>query len=393
MAAEPTTYVESQIGGGLAPLDIIFLCLRHWRLILGGAFIAGAIAGGGSYIVKPTFTARTSFLTPQQQQSNATAALASLGGLSGLAAAATGLKNPADQYVSLMESVSVTDRIIEQFKLMDVYNAKYVSQARKALAQHVRIAAGKRDGLISVEVDDEEPVRAADMANRYVEELRSLTGRLALTEAQQRRAFFEGQLHATRDRLQAAQQTLGASGFNASALKAEPKAAAEGYATLRAGVTTAEVRLEVLRKTLTDTAPEVQRQLATLASLRAQLAKVEVSAPASERPDYVSKYREYKYQETLFDLFARQYELAKLDESREGGLIQVVDRAAPPDRKTKPVRSVIAISTTAAAFFLLAMFVVLRERWRVVSSQPDFERRRLRWMSGTAANRTPRGAS
>jgi len=207
------------------------------------------------------------------------------------------------------------------------------------------------------------------MANQYVDELRRLTSTIAVTEAQQRRMFFEHQLRQTKDKLIAAQQALAASGFSQGAIKAEPKAAAEGYARLRAEVTAAEVRLQATRGTLADDTPEVRQQQAALAALRSQLGRLEQTSDAHGGPDYVSKYREFKYQETLFDLFARQYELARVDESREGALIQVVDTAMPPEMRSWPKRALTAVATTLAAGILLAMFVVVRQSWRVRQSQ------------------------
>jgi uncharacterized protein involved in exopolysaccharide biosynthesis len=202
------------------------------------------------------------------------------------------------------------------------------------------------------------------MANRYVEELRRMTSTIAVSEAQQRRLFFERQLGQTRDRLTAAQLALQGSGFSQGALKAEPKAAAEGYAKLRAEVTAAEVRLQAMRGSLVDETPEVRQQQATLNALRAQLARLEQASDAAGGPDYVGKYREFKYQETLFELFARQYELARVDESREGALIQVVDEASPPERKSSPKRALVAVSATMAALLVLAAAVVIRRSWQ-----------------------------
>ncbi len=331
----------------------------RWALIVFGALLAGLAALGLSYLIAPTFTARTSFMPPQQQQSAAASALASLGGLAALAGGG-GIKTPADQYVALMQSVTVEDRLIDQFKLLEVYDKKLRVEARTELETRVRIAVGKKDGLITVEVDDHDPERAAAIANRHVDELRRMTSLLAVTEAQQRRVFFERELAQTRDRLTLAQQALQASGFNAGALNAEPKAAAEAYARLRAEVTTAEVRLQTLRGTRADQATEVQQQLATLGALRAELARSEQATHAAGGPDYIGKYREFKYQEALFDLFARQYELARVDESREGALVQVVDPATPPERKSKPKRSLIAAGTAFAALLLLSAWVLTR---------------------------------
>lgn len=356
---------------GLSLLDLAIPLADHWRLLVIGPLLAGLVALGITYLIKPTFTARTVFLPPQQQQSAAASALSSLGALSGLVGAAANIKSPDDQYVALMQSVTVSDRIIDRFDLMKVYDDKYRFEARKDLANNVHISVGKKDGLITVEVDDHSPQRAADMANRYVVELRAMTSHLALTEAQQRRMFFEGQLKQTRDRLTQAQQALQASGFNPGALKAEPKAAAERYAQLQAQVTAAEVRLQTLRRSLTDTAPEVQQQQTQLDALRAQLGKVEDTAPSEGGPDYISKYRKFKYEEALFDLFSRQYEMAKLDESREGALIQVVDPALPPEWKSKPKRATIALVGTAASFLVLAAIAMIRNSWRRSARLPE----------------------
>jgi capsule polysaccharide export protein KpsE/RkpR len=319
---------------------------------------------GVTYLMAPVFTARTVFLPPQQQQSLAASALASLGSLSGLVGAVGNIKNPADQYVALMKSTNVSDALIGRFGLMKVYHSKFRFQARDMLSKQARISLGARDGLITVEVDDTDPIRAAGIANGYVDELRRVTNSLALTDAQQRRAFFQTQLEQTSKRLGQAQAALQASGFDAGAIKAEPKATADRYARIQAEVTAAEVRLQTMRRSLADSAPEVQQQLAQLGALRAQLDRLEATAPRTDGPDYISKYRRYKYEEALFEIFSRQYELAKLDESREGALIQVVDVATVPEYKSKPKRAVIAIGTTLASLLVIAFAIVVRASWR-----------------------------
>ena len=349
---------------GTTGFDTLLTLLTHWRLLAFGSLVAGSVALGVSFVIPPSFTARTVFLPPQQQQSLATSALASLGALAGLTGTAAGLRNPADQYVALMQTTTVADRIIDKFDLLKVYEKEYRVDARKELARNVRISAGRKDGLITVEVDDNSPSRAADVANSFVDELRRLAGLLVITEAQQRRAFFEAQLDQTRKRLFQAQESLQASGFNPGAIKAEPKAAAESYAKLRAELTAAEVRVQTLRQSLTEASPEVQRQTATVIALREQLGRLESSSGNGEDTGYVGRYREFKYQEALFELFSRQFEIARLDESREGTLIQVVDSATPPEKKSKPKRAVIAVGTTAAALVGLAVWLAVREWWR-----------------------------
>ncbi|NYG31866.1 Wzz/FepE/Etk N-terminal domain-containing protein [Sphaerotilus montanus] len=330
----------------------------RWKVILAGSVVAGMLGFGASSLMKPVYTARTVVMPPQQQGS-AAAALGSLGALAGLAGG--GIKSPVDQYIALMQSVTVSDRLISRFRLMDVYEAELHSVARQTLLANAIISAGKKDGLISIEVDDHDPKRAAEMANAYVDELRLMTNTLAVSEAQQRRRFFEQQLEITKKRLTEAQVTLQESGFSAGVLRAEPKAAADGYARMRAEVTAAEVRLQTMRRALADGAPEMQQQQAQLAALRSELAKLEQreASPAQRDIGYIGRYRDYKYQETLFDLYAKQFELARLDESREGGLIQVVDVATAPDRKSKPKRAMYALGAAVLAGMLLSVWAVV----------------------------------
>ena len=344
---------------GISLSELAGAILGQWKIILAGSVLAGAAGLGAASLMKPVFTARTVVMPPQQQQSSAAAALGSLGALAGLAGG--GIKSPVDQYIALMQSATVSDRLIDRFKLMEVYEEEFRSVARKTLLTKAIITAGKKDGLIVVEVDDHDPKRAADIANAYVDELRLMTNTLAVSEAQQRRRFFEQQLEVTKKRLTEAQVALQESGFSAGVLRAEPKAAADGYARLRAEVTAAEVRLQTMRRTLADSAPEMQQQQAQLEALRSELAKLEQreAAPSSKDAGYIGRYRDYKYQKTLFDLYAKQFELARLDESREGGLIQVVDVATAPDRKSKPKRAMYALGAAVLAGLLLSVRAVV----------------------------------
>lgn len=345
---------------GMTPGEMLRALRGRLHLLLLGALAAGGLAFGVATLIPPTYTAVATFLPPQQAQSSASALLSALGPLAGLAGSSSGVGSSNDRYIALMQSVTVADRLVDKFQLLTVYDAKFRVDARKELAQNTRISGGKKDGLITVEVDDRTPQRAADLANQFIEELRRVTSTLAVTEAQQRRVFFEQQLGQVRQRLVTAQNALQASGFNAGALKAEPKAEAEAFARLRAEVTAGEVALQTLRGSFTDDTREVRQQQARLAALRAQLSRTAQSDPTGNGPDYIGKYREFKYQETLFDLYARQFELARADEGREGALIQVVDPATPPEKKSKPKRAFIAAAAGLLSLVLLAILVLTR---------------------------------
>ena len=370
MTDTPPTYAEPD--DEISLLDLLQTIVDNLRLLILGPLAVGLAALGISFAVAPTYTATVKFLPPQQQQSAAASMLASLGGLGGLAGAAAGLKNPADQYLAFMKSNSVQDELIERFKLQQRYETEFRVDTRTALTGNTRASSGK-DGLITVEIDDKDPKFAADLANAHVDELQKLLARLAVTEAQQRRAFFEKQLTQVKDKMIAAEQALRGTGVNSSVLKSNPASAVAAVAALKAQVTAQEVKLGAMRGYLAETAPDFKQALNELANLRAQLAKQERDEPTSAdgQGDYVAKYREFKYQETLFELFAKQFELAKVDESREGAVIQVLDAAQPPERKSKPKKALIAIIATLAAGFALLLFVFIRQALRNASQDAE----------------------
>lgn len=364
-AQEPAQDPYDEEGPAISPSELWDMLASRWRMIVGGTVAAGVIGFGIASLLPKWYTAATVILPPQQQQSSAAAAISQLGALAGLAGGFANVKSPADQYVALMQSATTSDRIIDQFDLQTLYKAEFRQDARRQLKDSVRIGVGKKDGLITIEVDDRDPARAAQMANAYVEQLRQMTTSLAVSEAQQRRVFFEQQLGQAKERLAKAQAALEESGIGQGALKVEPKTAAESYARLRAQATAAEVRLQTLRRMLAENTPEVMQQQAALAALREQVARAEQQGGARGDSDYVDRYREFKYQEALFEIFVKQYELARVDESREGALIQVVDVAKPPERKAGPKR--IRYAAGAAMLVLLAttvyaIFLGLRRR-------------------------------
>lgn len=357
-----TDEILDEQGADVDLREIASTIKENARLLLLGPILAGLLAYAISHLITPTFTARTQFLVPQQGAGMASAVLQNLGALGGLAGAATGLKNPGDQYVAFLRSTSVETAMVKRFDLQLRYKSEFLSDAIKGLEANTRIVSGK-DGLIAIETDDPDPAFAANLANGYVEELSKLLGRLALTESQKRRLFFERQLQDTQKKLTAAQITLESSGINEGALRAEPKGAADAYASLRAKVTDAQVRLQALQQYTTEQAPEYRTALANYQALSAQLNKIESAYKPSESSNYISRYREFKYQETLFDLFAKQYEVAKLDEAKEGPLIQVLDYATAPDRRAKPKRLSIALTSAIAVGLALLIFVFLRKNW------------------------------
>lgn len=342
-------------------LDPLLVLAENARLLIFGPLIVGLLALGVSFLIAPTYTAHTKILPPQAQQSTAAVLASQLGmmaGVAGLSSAVSGLRNPADMYVSLIKSRSVADRLIDRFNLLAIYKVGARSDARGILDTMSRVYSGK-DGLITIEVDDKDPKRAADLANAYVEELFGLLARLAVTEAQQRRVFFEKQLQQAQEGLKKSEIALSEVGAGEMVIKSAPQVLMAGLAQLKAQITAQEIRLSAMRGYMSESNPEFQQAQRELASLRAQLIKADSASDGQnmQRSDYLNRYRDFKYQETLFDLMSKQYELARLDEAREASVIQVVDAAVPPDRKSKPKRGQTAVYSTLGAGFVLLLFV------------------------------------
>ena len=352
--------------------DLLQVVVENLRLLVLGPLVAGLVALGIGYLTPPTYTARAVFMPPQQQQSGAALMMQSLGALGGLAGAATGLKNPNDQFVSFLKSNSVADAMIDRFALMARYQPAFKSDARVMLQEVTTVTFG-RDGLITVEVDDTDPAFAAQLANGYVEEFGNLLNRMAVTEAQLRRAFFEKQLLDATEKYKKSEMALQDSGISASTLKSSPEATIGAVATLQAQVNAQVIRLGSMRGYLAETAPEFKQAQTELAALRAQLAKLEKTNAGSSKgeSEYLARYRDFKYYQTLFELFSKQFELAKLDEAREGAVIQVLDIAQPPERKSKPKKAQIAVITAFAVGFLLLLFVFIRNALRQTGTDPE----------------------
>ncbi len=369
-STDPQSSPPSPEDDEISLLDLLQVVADNLRLLVLGPLAAGLIALAISFAIPPAYTAITKFMPPQQQSTSEAALVKSLGALSGFAGSAVGVKNPNDQFVGFLKSRSLADALIDRFKLSERYDQKFRQDTRKRLEDLTKITNGK-DGLIAIEVDDKDPVVAAQLANAYVEELGHLLRRMTITEAQQRRAFFEKQVSLTKVKLTEAEQDLKASGVNNSILKLNG-AAVSAVAQLQAQITAQEVKLASMRGYLADSAPEFKQALNELTAFRAQLAKAEGTSgsPNADEADYLGRYREVRYQESLFELYARQFEVAKLDESREGAVNQVVDTAQPPERKSKPNKIQISMLTTLASGLALLLFIFVRQALRVAVRTP-----------------------
>lgn len=372
-------------------LDLLLALAKRWRMIVGVTFAAGVIAALMTLMMPNIYTARTMILPAQDDKGMMSVMMAQLGGLAGLTG---GVGNPttSDLYVTMLKSETVKDPIIDRFKLMEVYDAKFRSDAYGALGDQTSIGTGKKDGVITISVDDEEPKRAAAIANAYVEELGKLAARLSITDAGNNRTFFEERLAKTRGDLVAAENALKA--FQAKhhimAVPEQARATIEGVAQLKAQLAAQEIQLSVLRQSMTDDTPEVKSTKASIANIRLQISALESGRGGGAVPglgsvpelgqEYVRLMREFKIQETLVELLTKQYEMAKLNEAKDMPPFQVLQVARIPEKKSKPARSKLVLGAAFAVFvvavgaaFVLERFARMPEgelqRWREVKRQ------------------------
>ncbi len=366
--------------------------LRRGRLIAGITAASAILALLVSLLLPPYFKAETRILPPQEKGGNLAAQLLGQGGGAGLIGLAGGIapmKSQGELFVEIMKSRTVLDRVVDKFDLLNRYQKRYRQDARKRLLELTSVKEERKSGIIVLTVEDRDPKRAAEMANTFVEELKSLKGGLAISEAGQRRMFFDDQIRQTKvsltraeDEVKAFQQRTGMFQVDAQA-----RAVIEGIARLRAGIAAKEVEARVLRSFATAQNPDLQRVEEEIRALRAELEKLETSKghgsdplmPSGRVPElgteYLRKLRQLKYNETLYELLAKQYELAKLDEARDAVVIQVIDRAVPPELKSRPKKAVIVSVATVAAFFLSILIVLLIEQpWKMQGKSPSDDR-------------------
>lgn len=374
--ALPSHAADDDEGPTVSLVDLLTWVGEGKRLIglvsLGAALIAVVV----SLLLPPVYTAHALLMPPgTQQQSGSAAALAALGSLGGLAGG-LGAKTPDELFVALLKSDSVARALDQRFGLRQRYGIESFEQLRKALPSRIRVTSDKKNGLITVEVDDKDAQFAADLANAHETEATKLLGRLAVSEAQLRRVFFEAQLKETKEHLITAEVDLQRVQEKSGVIVLDKQAEAliASAAQVRSLIAERQVQLKVLRGSATEQNPEVIRLNTELRALQSELSRMEsnqggvpgsaVDLPVGRLPaagvEYVRARRELKLQETLLESMIRQFEIAKLDEAKEGPQLQAVDRALPPDHRARPTRSLIVLGATFLALIVASAWVIVR---------------------------------
>lgn len=386
-------------------LDLMVILAKHKLIVLGTALVVGGAALLYGLFATPMFASSAKILPPQQQQGGGVSAmLGQLGGLASAAGGLAGLKNPNDMYIGLLESRTVSERLIARFKLMERYG-NTLEGTRDALALNSEFSSGKKDGMLTITVTDKNPQFAADMANAYVDELSRLTQTMALTEASQRRLFFEKQLADAKDQLANAEVALRTTQEKTGLIQPEAQVQAiiGNAAKLKGTIAAKEVELKAMRTFAAGQNPDLLRGEEELRGLQIQLAKLEKDQPSKENGfmvptgklpeagvEYVRGMRNVKYYETIFELLAKQFELAKIDEAKNSSLIQVLDTAIPAESKFKPKRTLILVTGVFSGLVLGMILAFLRYAYLRSQNNPVGKERWDRLYSALRGTKRPR---
>ena len=380
-------------------LDLLIVLAKRKRLIIGITFGAAVIAAIASLLMTPIYKAETKILPPQQGSSGmASQVLGQLGGFAGLAGGSLG-KTSNDLYIALLKSRPILDNIIDKFKLMELHKAKSREDTRKALVSALKTQDDKKSGIVSIGIEGKDPKMAADIANAFVEELRDYNKRLALTDASQKRLFFEEQLKDVKEGLIKSEEAMKTFQEKTGVIRIDEQAKAvmEGIAQLRALIAEREIQIRVMKTYATSHNPDIQRTEEELKGLREQVSKLE-KTDGSGNPDvilstdrmpsigtaYIRKLREFKYNEALYEILLKQYELARLDEAKDAPIIQVIEKAIPPEKRIKPKRSQMVKIAMVAGFFISVLAAFLMEFIEKSSADPKTREglERLKRLSG-----------
>jgi uncharacterized protein involved in exopolysaccharide biosynthesis len=328
----------SRATGGPTAGDLVDVVRRHRRFLALNVAATTLIALGISLLLPKWYTARAVLLPPTQD--DIASALAQVGPRGLGALGIPGAPTLADVFVAVLKSRSVADRIIERFDLVKRYGVKDREKAALELEGHVKFRVGD-EGTIAILVEDRDPQVAASMANAYVEELDRFNRQTRTTSASRTRAFIENRLEiaqrdltAAEDRLREYQQRR-----NLPAMSPAARGDAEVGANLMAQKIALEVRLQVLRQSLSESSEEVRRARQELAAIERQ-----VGGLPRAGVEIMRLWRDVKVQEQVFELLTAQLEESRIRETRDTPTVQVLDAAVPPLHKSRPKRAHIVIA-------------------------------------------------
>ncbi len=350
------------------------------------------------FVIPKRYTSIASIMPPDSGSAgsmlmSALSSKGGLGALGGLAASLLHDHNSTALYISLLESGTIATKLIDRFDLRKVYYKRYYVEAAKHLARETKITDDKKSGVITIKVEDTDPVRARDLTQAYLDELNGLVNRTSTSSARQERIFIEQRLRSVQNDLENAQIEL--SDFSSKNttidITAQTRAMVDVGARLEGEIVAERSGLESMRQVYTDDNMRVRQAEARIGVLQSELNKLAGSstpvAPASPSSQqtagelypplrqlprlavrYTDLYRRVKVEEAIFELLTQQYEMARLEEAKDVPVVRVIDAPGIPEKKSFPPRVILSAVLTLLAFAATSAFLLLRERWANVDN-------------------------
>jgi uncharacterized protein involved in exopolysaccharide biosynthesis len=361
------------------------------------ALIAFAVSLGIAFAIPKQYTAYTSIMPPDEGGGGGAllAALSgkaggSLGGLGSLAGSLLGTHSTSSLFVDLLHSGTVSGHLIDRFDLMRVYRKRYKVDAAKYLAHHTTIVDDKKTGVVTITVVDEDPRRARDIAEAYLDELNQIVARTATSSARQERLFLERRLASVQADLERAQLDLSdfSSTHSTVDIKEQTRAMVDAAAKLQGQLVAEQAELGSLRQVYGDGNVRVRAAESSVGLLRGELQKLsgtdarlaqgvaatdpnQLSPPLRQLPrlavPYADLYRRVKVQETVYELLTQEYELARIQEAKDIPAVQVIDAPGIPEKKSFPPRLLVALGLTLVCEVAAAALLLMRKSWNATS--------------------------
>ncbi len=249
--------LEAQLSVQPPPRALVLLDLvarerrRILQFVVAGLIISAAIA----FLIPSRYEATARLMPPDQSGGMTASMLGALAakagdGIGSFATDLLGMRTSGATLVGILGSRTVQDDLINKFDLRKVYSKSKYESARKVLQERTAVGEDRKSGIITIQVQDRSPERAALIAGGYVSELNWRVSQLTTSSAHRERVFLEDRLVAVKQRLDEA--TLQLSRFSSKNKTLDPqiegKTMMEAAANLQGQLIAAQAELSGLEQ-------------------------------------------------------------------------------------------------------------------------------------------------
>ncbi|MFQ5754145.1 MAG: GumC family protein [bacterium] len=376
-------------------LDYLNVIIKRRRMILRNTLLAMLFMAVLSFLLPRTYTATATLLPPDESNQQGLKSLllntpTSFLNIPGVPATSSEI------FVEILKSRSVAEGVLKgkyQFQnkvqnLYEIWDLKSQENAIKKLLKRTRIFSNEQ-GLITISVEMNNPELASQVANAFTAELDSVNQEKSFSKAKNSRIYIEEQLKSTESRLKRASQALAEfqAKYKAVDLEEQTKIAIERAGEIKGTIMAKEVELEVALQTMKRDNPIINRLQKELDELKKQFEHLQFgnAIPFEEQKDYFIPFadvpevgrklaelmREVKVQETVWQLLNQQYYSAKIQEARDTPTVQVLDKAVPPEKRTKPKRKLLVLVATFLTFIFSIFWAFVLEYVEKIKQRED----------------------